>query len=77
MLITYNFLKSKWIELIFCVLIQKSEIFFEKGLTKEKTGDIIYNVDYKKHCLGVAQLVARYLGVVEAVGSSPVTQTNM
>jgi membrane protein implicated in regulation of membrane protease activity len=26
-------------------------------------------------CLGVAQLVARYLGVVEAVGSSPVTQT--
>ena len=25
--------------------------------------------------LGVAQLVARYLGVVEAVGSSPVTQT--
>lgn len=30
------------------------------------------------HCvvyLGVAQLVARYLGVVEAVGSSPATQT--
>ena len=26
--------------------------------------------------LGVAQLVARYLGVVEAVGSSPVTPTN-
>jgi hypothetical protein len=26
-------------------------------------------------CLGVAQLVARYLGVVEAAGSSPVTQT--
>ena len=26
-------------------------------------------------CLGVAQMVARYLGVVEAVGSSPVTQT--
>ena len=26
--------------------------------------------------LGVAQLVARYLGVVEAVGSSPVTQTS-
>ena len=26
-------------------------------------------------CLGVAQLVERYLGVVEAVGSSPVTQT--
>ena len=27
--------------------------------------------------LGVAQVVARYLGVVEAVGSSPVTQTMM
>ena len=26
--------------------------------------------------LGVAQLVARYLGVVEAAGSSPVTQTS-
>ena len=26
--------------------------------------------------LGVAQLVACYLGVVEAVGSSPITQTN-
>lgn len=26
--------------------------------------------------LGVAQMVARYLGVVEAAGSSPVTQTN-
>ena len=26
--------------------------------------------------LGVAQLVARYLGVVEAAGSSPVTQTH-
>ena len=28
-------------------------------------------------CLGVAQMVARYLGVVEAVGSSPVTQTKI
>ena len=27
--------------------------------------------------LGVAQVVARYLGVVEAVGSSPATQTNL
>ena len=27
--------------------------------------------------LGVAQLVARYLGVVEAAGSSPVTQTKI
>ena len=26
--------------------------------------------------LGVAQMVARYLGVVEAVGSSPATQTS-
>ena len=26
-------------------------------------------------CLGVAQMVARYLGVVEAAGSNPVTQT--
>ena len=26
--------------------------------------------------LGVAQMVARYLGVVEAAGSSPVTQMN-
>ena len=25
--------------------------------------------------LGVAQMVARYLGVVEAAGSNPVTQT--
>ena len=29
---------------------------------------------YPLYYLGVAQLVARYLGVVEAVGSSPVTQ---
>ena len=37
-----------------------------------------YNIEaVGKHIvyLGVAQLVARYLGVVEAVGSSPVTQT--
>ena len=26
--------------------------------------------------LGVAQMVARYLGVVEVVGSSPITRTN-
>ena len=38
---------------------------------------IIYIVDYgTRNRLGVAQLVARYLGVVEAVGSSPVTQTS-
>ena len=27
--------------------------------------------------LGVAQIVARYLGVVEAVGSNPATQTKI
>lgn len=56
---------------------KKSEIFFKKPLTKRFMGGIINIVDcggYKKR-LGVAQLVARYLGVVEAVGSSPVTQT--
>ncbi len=37
----------------------------------EKKSVILNLVPY----LGVAQLVARYLGVVEAVGSSPVTQT--
>ena len=46
-------------------------IFFEKVLTKEKRGGIISNVVN----LGVAQLVARYLGVVEAASSSLVTQT--
>ena len=30
---------------------------------------------YFKSRLGVAQMVARYLGVVEAAGSNPVTQT--
>ncbi len=35
--------------------------------------DIISSAEKRR--LGVAQLVARYLGVVEAVGSSPVTQT--
>ena len=49
--------------------------FFRKCLTKPISGDIINNVDCGERCLGVAQLVARYLGVVEAVGSSPVTQT--
>ena len=28
-----------------------------------------------KRFLGIAQMVARYLGVVEAVGSNPATQT--
>ena len=45
--------------------------FFEKGV------DIAWRVCYNKKAvrhLGVAQLGARYLGVVEAAGSSPVTQ---
>ena len=44
----------------------------------DKTLDIAKEKDYNDKCaenLGVAQLVARYLGVVEAAGSSPVTQT--
>ena len=50
-------------------------IFSKKRLTNQIRRDIIYIVDCERHNLGVAQLVARYLGVVEAVGSSPVTQT--
>ena len=45
----------------------------------DKTLDIAKEKDYNDKCaenLGVAQLVARYLGVVEAAGSSPVTQTS-
>ncbi len=41
-----------------------------KHLTAERLCGIIYYV-----VRGVAQVVARYLGVVEAVGSSPVTPT--
>lgn len=44
----------------------------------DKTLDIAKEKDYNDKCaenLGVAQLVARYLGVVEAAGSNPVTQT--
>ena len=51
----------------------------ERFLRRNRSGNLLFNgacgilsnVPY----LGVAQLVARYLGVVEAVGSSPVTQT--
>ena len=46
----------------------------------DKTLDIAKEKDYNDKCaenLGVAQLVARYLGVVEAAGSSPVTQTKV
>ena len=46
---------------------------FKKGLTRTTTCVIIYAVGY----LGVAQLVARYLGVVEAASSSLVTQTSI
>ena len=49
----------------------KNKHFFKKGLTKAKISAIIY--EYRN--LGVAQLVARYLGVVEAASSSLVTQT--
>ncbi len=42
-----------------------------KSLTGGKICGIIYYV-----VRGVAQVVARYLGVVEAVGSSPVTPTS-
>ena len=48
-------------------------IIFIQLLTKFFLCGIIFNVK----CLGVAQMVARYLGVVEAVGSSPVTQTSL
>ena len=39
---------------------------------------MLFYIEYDTMCftnLGVAQLVACYLGVVEVVGSSPVTQT--
>ena len=42
----------------------------------KKTLDKSLPLCYNKYChRGVAQVVARYLGVVEAVGSSPVTPT--
>lgn len=47
-------------------------------MTRQVHYAIIIPADGKSNiCLGVAQLVARYLGVVEAVGSSPVTQTRL
>ena len=48
--------------------------FANKVLTKQKTSDIISR---SHDDLGVAQLVARYLGVVEAASSSLVTQTRI
>ena len=45
-------------------------------MTNAKFGDIIHRLpEGSKQNLGVAQLGARYLGVVEAAGSSPVTQS--
>ena len=50
-----------------------------KGLAISKkvwySSNVVKITTWKREYLGVAQLVARYLGVVEAVGSSPVTQT--
>ena len=53
--------------------------FFRTGLHFfQKTLDLRAALWYNTECchLGVAQLVARYLGVVEAASSSLVTQTN-
>ena len=48
--------------------------FFQK--TQKNTCKIPRHVLHWISRLGVAQMVARYLGVVEAAGSNPVTQTN-
>ena len=60
---------------------KKLEIFFKKLLTKRFCCGIIVKSsrdDAKiNRFLGVAQLVARYLGVVEAASSSLVTQTKI
>ena len=52
-------------------------LFCKKGLTAQRFCGIIIKLEIgiTIQYLGVAQLVARYLGVVEAAGSSPVTQT--
>ena len=51
-------------------------LFCKKGLTAQRFCGIIIKLEIGTtiQYLGVAQLVARYLGVVEAAGSSPVTQ---
>ena len=57
---------------------QKKFKFSKKGLTNTRGCDIITKSSggsYSLRHLGVAQLVARYLGVVEAASSSLVTQT--
>ena len=56
--------------------IQKIE---KNLLTKQIFNDIITTLregEALTRHLGIAQLVARYLGVVEAVGSNPATQTS-
>ncbi len=53
---------------------QKIKCFFKKDLTSPNQCAIIPKCLSKAY-LGVAQLVARYLGVVEAASSSLVTQT--
>ena len=40
------------------------------------TYNFMYDIIGALSNLGIAQMVARYLGVVEAVGSNPATQTN-
>ena len=58
--------------------IQKIKTFFKKDLTIKKRCAIMYkHVNETRKNLGVAQLVARYLGVVEAASSSLVTQTSI
>ena len=53
---------------------EKKRFFSKKGLTIQESFDILYK---SQDDLGVAQLVARYLGVVEAASSSLVTQTKI
>ena len=62
-------------------LLLKNSIFFKN--TIDKPFSLCYNITRCEQdpfatlwYLGVAQVVERYLGVVEAVGSSPATQTN-
>ena len=52
-------------------------LFCKKGLTAQRFCGILIKLEIgiTIQYLGVAQLVARYRGVVEAAGSSPVTQT--
>ena len=55
-----------------CERLRKTK---KRGLTEPHDCAIMHRL-YRAGYLGVAQLVARYLGVVEAAGSSPVTQTS-